>query len=309
MVTAAGPVQKSIRVPPFSRRRAIVLAGVSVLGGLLLAVVWSSYLVDDSIGQNVASGVLRHNAEKTAIGGTNGAAIFAFVSGFAGTFTACNFAVFGALPQVTGEESTRRRTAPLRTLGWIIGGMLAVSLGYGFVGVLIGDDLPQLSARTIGHGMPERLLQSVVVFGVIGIVFACLGLSSLGLLPDPLARRPRARSILLGALIGGFLVGRPYPLFHKLADYAVETHNPLIGALTFGLQSLGNILVVGILGIVMAILGRGAAGRWIAARPRRAGTIGGVALLMLGTFLIFYWDVRLPAAFDYGWFPTMPWNA
>jgi hypothetical protein len=297
----------AIRPSILNRRTALVLAGASVLGGLLLAVLWSSYLVDDSIGQNVADGVLRHGAETTAIGGTTGAAVFAFVSGFAGTFTACNFAVFGALPQVTGAERSRW-SAPLAALGWIVGGMLAVSVGYGFVAVLLGSDLPQLSTRVIGNGMPERLLQSVVAFGVIGLIFACLGLGSLGLVPDPLASRPRARSLVLGALIGGFLIGRPYPLFHKLADYAVSTHNPFVGALTFALQSLGNILVVGVLGFVMAVLGGGALGRWIAARPRRANAMAGVALLALGTFLVIYWDVRLPAHFGYGWFPTMPWN-
>jgi hypothetical protein len=36
--------------------------------------------------------------------------------------------------------------------------------------------------------------------------------------------------------------------------------------------------------------------------------IAGVALIALGTFMIIYWDVRLPALFGYGWFPTMPWN-
>lgn len=288
-------------------RRRVALAGLSVFGGLILAVVWSSYLVDDSIGQNVANGVLGHGAEKTAIGGTSAAVVFAFVSGFAGTFTACNFAVFGALPEVTG--STRSRwTAPLATLGWIVGGMLAVSLVYGFVAVLIGSDLPQLSTRVLGNGMPERLLQSVGAFGVIGLVFAWLGLGSLGLLPDPLAARPRARSALLGALIGGFLIGRPYPLFHKLADYAVGTHDPFVGAATFALQSLGNILLVGVLGFLLAVLGGGALGRWIAARPRRATAIAGAALLVLGAFLIFYWDVRLPAKFGFGWFPAMPWN-
>ncbi|MDN3353039.1 hypothetical protein [Actinomadura sp. DC4] len=297
----------SSRSSVVGRRSAWALAGASVVGGLLLAVIWSSYLVDDSIGQNVADGVLRHSAETSAIGGTTGAAIFAFVSGFAGTFTACNFAVFGALPQVTGAERSRW-TAPLATLGWIVGGMLAVSVAYGFVGVLIGSDLPQLSTRVIGNGMPERLLQSVVAFGVIGLIFVFLGLGSLGLIPDPLAARPRARSLVLGALIGGFLIGRPYPLFHKLADWAVATHNPFAGALTFGLQSLGNILVVGLLGFLMAVLGGGALGRWIAARPRRASAMAGVALLALGAFLVIYWDVRLPAAFGYGWFPTMPWN-
>jgi len=34
-----------------------------------------------------------------------------------------------------------------------------------------------------------------------------------------------------------------------------------------------------------------------------------LSLWGVGTFMIIYWDVRLPAHFGYGWFPTMPWNA
>ena len=31
-------------------------------------------------------------------------------------------------------------------------------------------------------------------------------------------------------------------------------------------------------------------------------------LLAVGVFTLIYWDVRLPAIFGYGWFPTMPYN-
>jgi hypothetical protein len=35
--------------------------------------------------------------------------------------------------------------------------------------------------------------------------------------------------------------------------------------------------------------------------------VGG-GLLIGGAFMVFYWGVRLPAQFDYGWFPQMPYN-
>ncbi len=306
-------------VPARSRaerlRRAWILAGAAGLAGLLLAIAWSAELVDASIGQQVANGVLGHDAKATAIAGTSAGAVFAFVSGFAGTFTACNVAVFGALPDVAAEpgggqaKAWSRWAAPVTSLGWLALGMLVVSGVYGFIVVLVGDDMPQLSTGIVGHGMPVRLLQSVIAFGVIGVLFAYFGFASLGLLPDPLARRPRARLVILGALIGGFLVGRPYPLFRKLADYAVSTDNPLVGAMTFALQSLGNVLLIAVLGVVLAVAARGPVGRWLVVRPERARAVAGAALVALGVFMIIYWDVRLPAHFGYGWFPTMPWNS
>jgi hypothetical protein len=135
------------------------------------------------------------------------------------------------------------------------------------------------------------------------VAFGYLGLAGLGLVPDPFASRPRLRLLVLGALIGGFIVGRPYPLFFKLLKFAVESGNPFYGALTMMLQALGNVVAFAVLALLLTF----AIGRWLA-DPRRAALISGVALLLLGTFLLLYWDVRLPAMFGYGWFPTAPWN-
>lgn len=72
--------------------------------------------------------------------------------------------------------------------------------------------------------MPVHLLQSSVVFGLIGLAFLFLGLAALGVVRDPLAdRHPRVRPLVLGALLGGLLIGRPFPLFFKLFTYAAET--------------------------------------------------------------------------------------
>jgi hypothetical protein len=279
----------------------------AVAGGVLLAVVWSYEFVDSTIGDNVANGVLGHDAKSTAITGVFAGAVFGLVSGLAGTFTACNIAVFGVLPEVSGQGRGRLR-AVLTPLGWLFVGILTVSAAYGAVAVLVGPSLPQLSTATTDAGMPVRLIQASVTFGLIGLAFSYLGLVALGHLRDPFARHPRARLVLLGALIGGFLVGRPYPLFHKLLGYAVDRGNPLYGALTFVLQSIGNILVMGVLAVLLATAMRGGLGRWMA-RPGNASLSAGFALLLLAAFLVVYWDIRLPALFGYGWFPTMPWNA
>jgi hypothetical protein len=93
--------------------------------------------------------------------------------------------------------------------------------------------------------MPVRLVQSVVVFGVIGLALLYLGLAALRLVSDPLApRNPNARMVVMEALIGGFLIGRPYPLFDKLFRHAGEPHNPIYGALSFALEAAGSFTFV-----------------------------------------------------------------
>lgn len=288
-----------------------VLIGAIV--GVVLAVAWSASLVDDGIGQHTASAMLGHDAETAPIGGLFAGALFAFVAGLAGTFTACNVAVFGAVAPLVGEQDghARRARASLAQIGWIVAGMLPVSAAYGAIGALVGTRIPQLSTASIG-AIPVRLLQSVIVFGVIGLVMLYLGLAEAGLVPVPLARvsirYPHARLVTLGALVGAFLIGRPYPLFHKMFLYAAERHNPFYGALIFVLQSLGNMLIMAVLVLALALAGGGRFARWMAATPSRIATISAAAFAAGGAFLFVYWVIRLPAKFGYGWFPTMPWS-
>src|SRR5215213_802022 len=74
------------------KNRTGVAVVASVAAGILLAVLWSYEFVDSVIGDNVASTLLGHEAKSTPILGTGAGLVFAFVSGFAGTFTACNIA-------------------------------------------------------------------------------------------------------------------------------------------------------------------------------------------------------------------------
>ena len=302
---STGPVHAS----PRSR---VLLIGF--LAGLALAVLWSYKLVDDGIGQNIAKTALGHDARTTPIGGLISGAVFAFVTGVAGSFTACNIAVFGAVGPMMEQQHSRRERArsTLRPLGWLVAGMLPVSALYGAIGAWLGTRIPQLSTDKVG-AMPVRLLQSSIVFGVIGLALVYLGLVELRLVPDPLARiqqrHPNARLVVLGALIGGFLIGRPFPLFHKLFVYAAEHHNPVYGALIFVLQSLGNMLIMAALFLLLTLAGRGWLVRWMAARPGLIATVTAATFLAVGVFTVIYWTIRVPAIFGYGWFPTMPYNS
>jgi hypothetical protein len=235
---------------------------------------------------------------------------FAFVSGLTGTFTACNVAGLSAIaPLSTGRQLSI--ASALRSLGWLALGTSLVAGLYGAIGALIGPSIPQLSQALVGR-FPIRLIQSMVVFGILGLVLVAMGLPAMGHvrvdLPRPDGRYAAARLVLIGGIIGAFLIGRPFALFVKIFEYAAVTHNPALGALVFVLQSLGNIAVLALVFLVVAIVGRGRLLRWLAARPDRLRRFNGVALLAAGTFLIAYWCVRLPAVFGIGWWPRVPWS-
>lgn len=282
----------------------------SVAAGILLAVLWSYEFVDSVIGDNVANTLLGHEAKATPIVGTGAGLLFAFVSGFAGTFTACNIAMaasIGPMSQAGRQRSSDALRALLRPLGAFTAGMVTVSALYGFVGVLLGQRLPQLSTETVGE-VPVRLIQSSVVFGLVGLAFVYLGLAALGVVRDVFRDRPTARVVVLGALVGAFLIGRPYPMFVMLFRSAAESGNPLYGAAAFTLQSIGNILLVSALFALLILGTRGRFLRWLGGNPRRTALVSGTMLLALGVFTVVYWDLRVPSLFGVGWFPTMPYN-
>lgn len=296
--------------PP--RRRRVVW--FSVLAGFLLTVIWSAPFVDSVIGDSVANTMLGHDAKETAITGTVAGIVFAFVSGLAGTFTACNIAVFGSVAPMVGRAGGRwqRVLAVLRPLLWLGVGMIVVSAVYGAVVGVVGTGMPQFdNAANPAEGIPGRLVQSMVVFGGIGLVMVYLGLASLGLVRDPFARIaprfPNAPLVFLGALVGAFLIGRPFPLFRMLFRDAAESGNPLYGAGAFVLQSIGNIAVLAVLMLIISAVG-GRLQRWLSADPRRLSVLTGAAMLIPGVFLVLYWDVRLLAMRDIiPWYPVAPW--
>jgi hypothetical protein len=300
-------------VPGEGVRRPWLVVLFSVLAGFALTVVWSAEFVDDTIGQSVADTLLGHDAETTPIGGILSGVAFAFASGMAGTFTACNIAALGTVAPLVGSRPSigARLREIVRPLGWLALGMFAVAGAYGFVVALVGTDMPQFDESAPGGGLSPRLIQAMVAFGIIGVAFGYLGLAALGIVPDPLARVsqrfPGARMLVVGVLIGGFLIGRPFPLFRMLFQDAAESHNPFYGAIAFMLQSAGNIVLVAALFVLLALAMGGRVNRWLTARPGRLAVVTGSALLVAGAFTVLYWDVRLLAFFDIIWYPTAPW--
>lgn len=302
---------------PSRHPRARRVLAIGVACGVLLAVVWSFRLVDTVIGGSIAHAFLGEDAEVVALSGVATGFVFAFVTGFAGTFTACNIAMAAAIGPMS-ESSVASGAADrgsrdllgvlLRPVAWLTAGMVAVSGLYGFFGVVFSDVLPQLSTDATASGVPIRLLQASVVFGVIGVVLIWLGLASLGIVRDVFANRPVARVVLLGALVGGFVVGRPYPLFNKLFQWAAHEGNPFVGAGAFILQSLGNVFLITLVYVLIVLITRGGFLRLLAGDRIRLMAITGGMLIALGVFLVVYWDLRVPARFGWGWFPMMPYE-
>lgn len=308
MMTSA----KERHLPDLARSpRRVVL--FSTLAGIAMAILWSPAFVDTVIAGGLADPVFGESIRDATITGSGMAMAFAFVTGFAGMFTACNIAVFSALAPMTARTSTVRQqvAAMLRPVAWLLLGAVVVAGLYGVVGVLFADSLPQLSDDDIG-GVPARLLQASTVFGLIGLVMIWRGLAYVGVVRNPFdaisVRHPRAEIVFLGGLIGAFLIGRPFPPFRNLFAYAAETRDPLLGFVTFALQSIGNVLGVVLLFVLLTAVTRGGFQRWLHARPGRHARFAAGAFLLVGAFLVVYWGVKLGHwAGLFGW-PQLPYQ-
>lgn len=295
---------------PGRTARGLRVLALSALGGFALTVIWSAPFVDRVIGDGVTGAVLGHDPH-TEIAGPLAGVLFAFASGLGGTFTACNIAALGAVAPLLGQRQglRGRLMLALPPLAWLVAGMAVVSAGYGVIVSLFGTRMPQYSTVTMTGGLSPRLVQSMVVFGIIGVILIYLGLAGLGLVKDllePASRRfPHARPAFMGLLIGAFLIGRPFGLYRQLFRDVADSGNPVYGAAAFVLQSLGNIVVLSVIFLLLTAVLGGGVQRWLAAKPGRAALVTASAFLVAGVFTFLYWDVRLLARTGVIWYPTL----
>lgn len=292
-----------------------LVVGLSALVGFVFTAIWSAAFVDSTIGDTVANGVLGYDAKATPIAGIGAGIAFAFAAGMACTFTACNVAAFGAVAPLLGTSQSRwsKLGATLRPLGWLAVGMVAVSALYGVIVGLFGTHLPQFSQAANQPGvLSGRSWQSLVTFGIIGLIMIWLGLAAVGLVPDPMrnvaARWPNAPMVIMGVLIGALTIGRPFGLYRKLFRDAAESHNVLYGAAAWTLHSIGNIVVMVLLFLLLAYGTGGRLQRWLLARPSRLAVLMAAGFIVTGVFTLLYWDVRALATREIiPWYPMIKW--
>lgn len=307
---ALGANETSEAAESFSVVTSGLILLMAVAAGLLIAILWNPTIADDTIGVNLASFILGTHAATVTL--TNGwfSIAFAIAAGLANTFTACNCVVFSCIAPLSGEKG-RAKTGVKRLLLVMASGVVVVTALYGIIGVLLNRQLPSLSKATlsIGRGLPVHLVQSTIVFVILGVILCYFGLVALQLVRNPLERlveRYRwAIPFSLGMLIGGFSIGRPYPLFQTLFQYAAGSGNVLLSALLMILQGLCNIAVMALLFVLLTVGSRGRIQQWMQSNPFRAQAFTAFSIIGGGTFLIVYWGIRLPATFGIGWFPHL----
>jgi hypothetical protein len=316
-VSLPGQTSGSLSLAAGDRRleHAWLVFAMSVLTGLLLAIVWSFEVADKVVGDRIANGILQADAKALELssGSVWTSMLFAFAAGLGATFTACNCVVFSCIAPLTTERDDHRRSL-WQMLGWMIVGVVVVTASYGMAGALLGHQIPILSPAklSIGNGYPVRLLQSTIVFCTLGAILIVWGSSTLGLISLPLRhlaqRRPWLQPLMLGVLIGCFTVGRPFPLFRKAFEHAAETGNPLLSATAMSLQGLGNVLVMVVVLLALVYGGGGRVEQWLRQHPQRAARFTALSLIIGGAFFLFYWGLRVPSYYGIGWFPHMPYR-
>jgi hypothetical protein len=287
---ARPPVVVVFRPGSYPRRRWLVF-GTGVLLGVLMTALWTV------LGAGEADTVAGHLVTEIPVVGV-----------VVGLMCVVVFGVGG--PSTAGIDAT------LRPLCWLSVGTFGVSATYGVIVALVGTGMPQFATGRPAPGtLPGGSIQSMLMFGLIGLFMAFRGLAALGLLRDPLARirsrRPNAPMVITGVVIGGLLVARPFALFDPVFRDVAERHDVAGGALAFALPAVVTITVISVLFLVIRYGTGGQLQRWFSARPTRVPAVSGAGFIGAGVFMFLYWEVRLLAgvfAFLYGEVSLLAWR-
>ncbi len=299
----------------YDRTRLLFYAAGAVVLGILIAGFWNYHLVDGFGKEIIAGGTIGDTAELAGSYSSHGSAfglLFAAVAGLAATFTACNCVVFAMLPGLACSTEQGGPAVRLsRVAGAFLGGVLVICGIYGLViGALGASGVESLNAR------PVRLAQAQIVFTVLGGVMIGWSLLELGLLHRWTRRfsaetrayfaHPTTKAGLMGLLVGLFAVGRPFPVFRQFLRYAAEAGSPLYGAGVMMVQGAGQVLLM-ILLFALLVWGAGRhLARWARSKPYQPRLVSGLALLVGGTFFVYYWGLAL--SFDVGfWGYKLGW--
>ena len=94
--------------------------------------------------------------------------------------------------------------------------------------------MPQFSTAPSGAGLSPRTIQSMVAFGIIGLVFVYLGLASLGIVQDPFDRLPLITGVAF-VVAGVFTVA-----VNRATSVAIEKSRPRERVVARPLGARGN---------------------------------------------------------------------
>jgi len=288
----------SVPVEAVSSRRSLTL-GLALLAGICAAGFWNASVADgfgrDVIAGNAIGGATGKAAEFSTLGAGFGF-LFAVVAGLAATFTACNCVAFAMIPGlVCARDAGSVRREALRSLGVMLFFVVIVDAIYGaFVGWLGPEGAAAFNTREI------RGAQASIVFTVLGTLMLFWGAIELGLL-DALVRRCSAvtraffaqsttKVAIMGAMIGAFAVGRPFPVFREFLLFTAQSRSPVYGAAVMALQGVGQVLVMVTLFLLIVWLFGKRLTRWLAVPPR-AATLSAAALIMGGAYFVTYWGI------------------
>lgn len=300
----------------YSLSRRVLYAVVGVTVAVVVAGFWNYRLVDGFGREVVAARTVGDPAALSTAFGQRGFGfgfLFAAVAGLAATFTACNCVVFAMLPGLAcSSRGESRGRDLLGALGAFTGGVVAVSVVYGiFIGMLGPEGIEAYNSR------PVRGAQARTVFTVIGSLLLAWGALELGFL-EPVRKRvspttraffaqPTTKAGLMGSLVGLFSVGRPFPVMRDFLTYAATADSPLYGAAVMVAQGLGQIAVMVILFLILVAVFRDRLTDWATTRPHQMALSSALALVVGGTFFVFYWGLSFAFGigrwgFRLGWY-------
>jgi cytochrome c biogenesis protein CcdA len=198
---------------------------------------------------------------------------------------------------VCARDAGSVRREALRSLGVMLLFVVLIDATYGaFVGWLGPAGAAAFNTREI------RLAQASVVFTALGTLMVFWGGIELGLL-DALVRRcspitraffaqTTTKAALMGAMVGAFAVGRPFPVFREFLLFTAQSRNPAYGAVVMALQGVGQVLVMVTLFLLIVWLFGDRLARWISV-PLRSATVSGAALIVGGAYFVTYWGIFL----------------
>lgn len=287
---------------------------IAIVLGVLFAGLWN-YKVVDGLGHNIIAGKTIGEtsllAESFSQNGFGFGFLFAAIAGLAATFTACNCVVFALIPGLTCSAKISKLQI-LKLLAIFVIGVLFVSFWYGiFVGSLGHQGAVIYNLRQ------NRLLQAQVVFSLLGGFMLLWGMFSMGLFQFLVHRIPEkirlffsrltTKAAILGVMVGLFAVGRPFPVFRDFLTYAATAQNPLYGASVMMIQGLGQITVMIVATIGLVFFFGKKLNRWIIKKPQQPALISSFALILGGTYFLYYWGLSFlfnigSWGFKLGWY-------